>query len=123
MSPFQASATLTGALLANKGGAVPSSILLAQLNGVPREAPQPRPEPEIRLASSAKPKPVSPNRVKLSLRLDRSQHLRLKLAAAHLFLSSQKILLTALDDYLSRAAPDIMGGNCACLVGTGETRR
>ena len=114
MSQFQASATLTAALLAHKGAAAPSGAVSALLNGPSLTAP--RAEPEVRVARDAKPKPASRDRIKLSLRLDRNAHLRLKLAAAHLRLSSQAILATALDEFLSRAAPEIMGGDCACLV-------
>lgn len=58
--------------------------------------------------------------VKLSLRLDESRHLRLKLAAAHQRRSAQQILVGALDRYLAELAPCAIGRKCACLAQTDE---
>jgi len=52
---------------------------------------------------------------KLSVRLDEDRHRRLRLAALHLGRSGQQILIEALDAYLKRSVPTILGGQCACL--------
>lgn len=57
-----------------------------------------------------------PDRAKLSLRVDRSRHLRVKLVAAHLRLRVQDILTAALDSYLNRVSPDVSAGKCACVT-------
>lgn len=143
MSGFHSSAPLMGALLASKGAAAPSRTVSSLLDGFDDEAlvaanpapdtehrgeapstmekaftPANSPEnsvPRNRSEAAAAPS-VSKGRIKLSLRLEEEQHLRLKLAAAHLRQSSQAILLAALDDYLSRFASDIRGGDCSCLM-------
>ena len=51
---------------------------------------------------------------RLSLRVDRDRHLRLKLLAVHLQRSAQDILLEALDQHLNRIAPHFTPGKCAC---------
>jgi hypothetical protein len=92
----QGAAALTSTLLAKKGGAIPSRLFAIA-------SPTPRAEPA--------PPPVMPTgeRRRLTLRLDPDRHLRLKLAAAHLGLSLQDVIVAALDDHLTRAAP------CPCL--------
>ncbi len=131
MSSSSASAALTGALLANKGAAAPSGSVSSFLEDFPTSVPVERnmkvpiggphcraPEyigmasPQAPFVSSS-PKSKAA-RAKLSVRLDKGRHLRLKLAAAHLGRSSQTIMLEALDAYLTKAAPAI-GGHCACL--------
>lgn len=82
----------------------------------PPQAPRPpllqaRPEPP----REPLPAGVVGERVNLSFRLDADRHLRLKLAAAHLRKSSQRILELALDSYLERVAPHCAKGQCACL--------
>lgn len=62
------------------------------------------------------------HRVNLSFRLDNEHHLRLRLAAAHLRKSSQKLLEAALDYYLETFAPACArGGHCLCM-GEAEPR-
>jgi hypothetical protein len=56
------------------------------------------------------------HRVNLSFRLDNDRHLRLKLAAAHLRMSAQEILVSALDQFLERLTPAEIGTRCACLA-------
>ena len=97
-------AALTATLLARKGDAVPSRLF-----AVPTEtAPAPRPEPRTA------PAPSGPRR-RLTLRLEYDRHLRLKLAAAHLGMSLQDVIIAALDDHLPRIAP------CVCLKGGDHT--
>ncbi len=145
MSGYRGSASLSSALLANKGAAAPMGSVTALLNNLPcdsRPTPAETPvsrKPETSLGArqpavlSSKPPrrkptrathtgpthagPVKANaRAKLSLRLDPERHLRLKLAAAHLRRSSQTIMLEALDAYLARIAPVIGDGECACMA-------
>jgi hypothetical protein len=93
-------AALTATLLARKGDAVPSRLFAVP----PAPSPAPRPEPQPATA------PAGPRR-RLTLRLEPDRHLRLKLAAAHLGMSLQDVILAALDDHLPRVAP------CVCLKG------
>ncbi|MEX2616690.1 MAG: hypothetical protein WD767_11390 [Alphaproteobacteria bacterium] len=143
MSGYEAIAPLTGTLLSSKGAAAPSNSVASLMDDFAVEAlatarPSMRPalsprgesaKPQqagtgaYRNGSRVTPQPVpkavkgaAQERIKLSLRLDAEQHLRLKLAAAHLRLSSQALLMTALDDYLANAAVDIRDGQCACLM-------
>ena len=92
-------AALTAALLVRKGEAAPSRLFALP---TPVLAPTPRPE--------LPPLPPAKDRRRLTLRLDPERHMRLKLAAAHLDLSLQEILIAALDSHLAREAP------CACLA-------
>lgn len=138
MSSQHTSAALTGALLANKGAAAPSGTVSSFLDEYtsPKAAvslraggEEQRKEPTNGVsASKAKPgagrsrkasvPPETGTRAKLSVRLDQSRHLKLKLAAAHLRRSSQTIMLEALDAYLTQVTPSI-GGDCACLNDNG----
>ena len=90
-------AQLTAALMTRKGEAQPSRLFTLPTP----VAPAPRPE---------RPDVPAKDRRRLTLRLDPERHMRLKLAAAHLDLSLQDILIAALDAYLAREAP------CACLA-------
>ena len=90
-------ASLTAALMTRKGAAQPSRLF-----ALPTQVTAPRIEAPV--ATPAK------DRRRLTLRLDPERHMRLKLAAAHLDLSLQEILIAALDAHLSREAP------CACLA-------
>jgi hypothetical protein len=47
------------------------------------------------------------NRKKLSLRLDRVRHFRLKLVAYHLGISAQELMTRALDNYIEQVAPEM----------------
>ncbi len=140
MSGYEASAPLTGTLLSNKGAAAPSNSVASLLDDLAVEAlAVVRPAPRVAQppnAGSAKRSPVadgthqdtpcqsapetilsaSRERIKLSLRLSVDQHLRLKLAAAHLRQSSQTLLMAALDDYLAKCGPGVRNGECNCLM-------
>jgi hypothetical protein len=54
-------------------------------------------------------------RARLTLRLDETRHLRLKLTSAHLQRSLQEILTEALDRYLDQVSPEMLSSNCVCL--------
>jgi hypothetical protein len=143
MSGYEASAPLTGTLLSSKGAAAPSNSVTSLMDDFAVEAlaavqPRIRPTPSshdnpgsgrrtsagvhqenVRAVTPPGPKEntaATQERIKLSLRLSTAQHLRLKLAAAHLRVSSQVLLMTALDDYLAKAAPAIRDGECRCLM-------
>ena len=140
MSGYEATAPLTGTLLSSKGAAAPSNSVAALMDDFAVEAfdaAQPSVRPSPRTVSTKPQRPAAPadrdgarvsprpvpeaakvapqERIKLSLRLSADQHLRLKLAAAHLRLSSQALLMTALDEYLANAAGGIREGQCDCL--------
>lgn len=144
MRDNQGSAILTGSLLARKGAAAPSNSFGKLFEASPAASQglaDRKPCDEavrnenvalgasqqtsgcLRAAPSAEMTVGSensgnggPGRAKLSLRLDRERHLRLKIAAAHLGRSNQAILLDALDSYLEKIAPET-AIDCVCLNG------
>jgi hypothetical protein len=59
--------------------------------------------------------------VRISVRMDVAEHLRLKLAAAHTQRSMSDVVAQALNDYIDRLAPGIEGGHCRCLESSEET--
>jgi hypothetical protein len=93
-------ASLTAALMTRKGEAQPSRLFAL----TPPVVPAPRP------ARPEQPVVPAKDRRRLTLRLDPERHMRLKLAAAHLDISLQDILIAALDAHLAREAP------CPCLA-------
>ena len=112
-------ASLTGSLLARKGAAQPSGLTF--LAGVPSQGAAAAPRPAA--AANTPSAVAAPQRAektcgpvaKLTLRLDRDRHLRLKLASVHARRSIQEILTLALDEYLERVVPEAFNGRCACL--------
>ena len=58
---------------------------------------------------------IDKGRARVSVRLDRDRHLKLKLAAAHLQGSLQAIITDALDQYLDQIGPEVLQGDCNCL--------
>lgn len=128
-------AVLSSALLARKGTAVPTGYSPVRPDaGVPaRTVPDTsRPEPvaaPVRLAvaghgPAGKPaKSAKPNeRARVSVRLDKELHLKLKLSAAHLDQSLQDVVTDALEKYLEQLSPEILRSECRCLGfgGAGE---
>ena len=97
-------AALTSSLLADKGKASPT-ISPAM--------------PGTRAVGGLVASSPAAGRAKLTMRLDRERHFRLKLVAAHLKRSSQEVLTQALDAYLDQLAPAMMNGGCACLEAAG----
>ena len=86
-------AELTAALMSRKGEAQPSRLfVMTPLVPAPR-----RDGPEA----------PAEDRRRLTLRLDRERHMRLKFAAAHLGISLQDLMIAALDAHLAREAPCI----------------
>ena len=111
-------AALTSSLLAAKGKASPTASL-ATPDTPAFGAPGAAGGPPSNSPAEAGPKTDKPGRAKLTMRLDRERHFRLKLVAAHLKRSSQDVLTQALDAYLDRVAPAVMNGGCACLEAAG----
>ena len=124
-------AALTASLLVAKGAGsaatlFPRTFDIAGTNHSPSDAAPVLPfaagmsnPPLTRLAERANGPArsgVPRMRSRVSLRLDRERHLRLKLAAAHLHLSVQAILTAALDGYLETVADQLPMGSCACLA-------
>ena len=112
---------LTASLLARKGTAMPSRLFaVAPPPAAPRIAEpriveprivEPRPTALAAAPSTAlSRKNILKNRRRITLRLDPDQHMRLKLAGAHLGMSLQDIMIAALDAHLVREAP------CPCLA-------
>jgi hypothetical protein len=113
MMQAKPAAALASGLLARKGEAVPTSLVVLPI--------MPRAQPEL-TAPRDRALGCNPPRggavaaaAKLSLRLDGDRHRRLRLAALHLGRSGQQLLIEALDAYLERSAEAIRGGQCACL--------
>ena len=65
------------------------------------------------------PPPAPPDTAftRLTLRVDETQRLRLRLAAAHLGKSTQVILTEALDHYFKRVLPAYLHDPCPCIEG------
>ena len=59
------------------------------------------------VAESRRPVLENVSRKKLSLRLDRVRHFRLKLVAYHLGISAQEFLTRALESYIEQVAPEM----------------
>jgi hypothetical protein len=118
MSGLKSAATLTGTLLCSKGGAAPSAFiprpgfLFAERNG---------PE-QIALVQSSSPRQARPDsratgdgKTKVSLRMSKARHRRLRVAAAHLGQSAQTLILEGLDYYIDHVLPTLIEGRCTCL--------
>lgn len=60
-------------------------------------------------------------RRKLSVRIDSSRHMKLKLAAIHLGMTAQELITRALDRYLESVPPEL--AQTLSLVAAGETPR
>jgi hypothetical protein len=119
MSEPKPAATLSATLLFKKGGASSIGFRPGGLTPPPAEPPPPvvAARPPLRLAiADATPRGPA---VRLTFRLDDARHTRMKLALAHLHLSGQGLVLAALDHYLERVVPTLVGEQCACL-GRGE---
>lgn len=108
---------LTRALLVRKGAATPSPgdgedgtgarDVVPHLVVLGRDAP----------AVAQRRRPGSGGRRRITLRLDAARHRRLRLAATHLGVSLQEVLIAALDSHLAGIAPGLAGGGCTCLAG------
>lgn len=126
MKPLK-TASLSSSLLILKGRTNPAALvdqILSELNAnrppaavarmEPPKAvrPRDRAEPAVVVPwqnSAAARRPVLENvsRKKLSLRLDRVRHFRMKLTAYHLGISAQELMTRALDSYIEKVAPEM----------------
>ncbi|NKB50513.1 MAG: hypothetical protein GKS02_14245 [Alphaproteobacteria bacterium] len=119
-------ATLSSALLARKGSAAPTgytpirpedviTATSAFENSGTRHSGGPRPVMAPVPESANGPTSIDGERARVSVRLDRDRHLKLRLTAAHLDHSLQDIMTDALDRYLEQISPEILRNSCACL--------
>ena len=140
-------APLTSLLLARKGDARPA-LAPAKDAVAPLVAAAPRAEasslatamrpshegPALPVANGERPAPAfrvwtgfdgggpgGSDAVRLSVRMDRDRHRKLRILAAQRGLSLQKALIRAIDDLVSTSVAQADGGNCACLR-TGQPR-
>jgi len=97
---------------------VRSTVALRVANDKPAKAPRKNGKPHVAVvktvSAASGAEALAPRR--FTLRLSQDQHKQLRLASVHLGLSGQKMLLKALDEYLGRVAPELAGGNCACIL-------
>lgn len=131
MKQLKAAASLSSSLLLLKGRTNPAALvdqILGEANAArdkaptaelhrmePAQLPRVRERPESNVvmpwrgtvAEMRRPVLDNLNRKKLSLRLDRVRHFRLKLVAYHLGVSAQELLTRALDGYIEQVAPEM----------------
>lgn len=107
-------AALSAALLARKGAARPAGFAATTV-AAPRSPSARAPRSHDAICSDASAGGTE-GRARLTLRLDETRHLRLKLTSAHLQRSLQEILTEALDRYLDQVSPEMLSSNCMCLA-------
>jgi hypothetical protein len=131
MKQLKAAASLSSSLLLLKGRTNPAALvdqILNEANSARDKAPtaelhrvEPVQLPRVRERADAnvvmpwrgpvpevrRPVLDNLNRKKLSLRLDRVRHFRLKLVAYHLGISAQELLTRALENYIEQVAPEM----------------
>ncbi len=110
------SASLSGSLLAKKGGANPAQGFhpAGHLGGghTNSNANKAKADP----ADGVEKRPVGAgDRIAMTLRLGHEQHLKLRLFAAHTRLSSQEIMKEALEHYIDENAPKSFHIACKSL--------
>ncbi len=123
-------ASLSAALLVTKGNAQPSRGLAqpmterigfglrdADTSDAGTRAMGPvEPTPIMRAMPPAfVPASTAPSRI--TLRIEETQRLRLRLASAHLGKSRQVILIEALEHYFKRVLPAFLHDPCPCIQG------
>ncbi len=109
-------ASLTSTLIVTKGNAAPTGLLA--MNGNVSSTAR---NPDSVTGDGARKGSATRNnsqaqRPRLTLRLDPGRHLKIKLAAAHLNLNLQEIMIDALDRYLAEVIPSNLGVACNCLA-------
>jgi len=131
MKPVKAAASLSSSLLLLKGRTNPAALVdqilgevsAARATGAPVEIQRPETPQLTRTHQRTETNVVTPwrgpvaeprrpvlenvSRKKLSLRLDRVRHFRLKLVAYHLGISAQEFLTRALESYIEQVAPEM----------------
>ena len=120
-------ALLSSTLLARKGAAMPTGYAATgpqvgvhpganenvRASGGPA---QKRRDVRVALARTATPPTDAAERARVSVRLDRDRHLKLRLAAAHLHTSLQAVISDAIDRYLEEIGPEMLQSDCTCLT-------
>lgn len=99
---------------------------VTRLATMPQPMAQQRPDRDP-LATTPSPRPArgagggggrrSAAKVRMTLRLEAADHLRLKLAAAHTGKNMTALIEEAIDGYLEAMGPRVNGGHCACIAG------
>jgi hypothetical protein len=109
-------ASLTSALLVvSKGDAAPFARpdRYAEAAGTNIQLFPSRPSrPTTSLAPAAR----DAGHTRVSLRVNSARHLRLRVAAAHLGLTANGLMVAAIDHYLDEVLPKQMASHCACLA-------
>jgi hypothetical protein len=100
-------AALTGTLLFRKGGATPNESLASHSDDLLGRSIGLKPKPP------RQPDPNAP--VRISVRLDRARRQHLQLAAVKLGISTQELLISAVDHYLRTEIPAQIADPCCCL--------
>jgi len=104
---------ILGELNAIRPTSAPASAQIERIAPAATTRPRDRAEPAVVVpwqnAAAAVRRPVleALTRKKLSLRLDRVRHFRMKLVAYHLGVSAQEMMTRALDSYIEKVAPDM----------------
>jgi hypothetical protein len=112
---MRSAARLTGELLARKGQATPTGGFASAAIALSQPLPAPHKRGRAagegsRAATGPRSRPGDPQRVALTLRLDREAHRRLRIFAARRGWTGQEVIRKALDAYLAACSVD-----CACL--------
>lgn len=118
-------AVLSSAVLARKGAAVPTGYTPLRPYDVnagkgaaritDENAGDPPPAAKCAAAAIGGPSSRAGGRARVSVRLDRERHLKLRLTAAHLRRTLQDVITDALDRYLEQLGPEVLRTDCACL--------
>lgn len=118
-------AILSSTMLARKGAAVPSGYAPIRPHDVDTAESAARsidenaggspPPARCVAAATGGPPSTQAGRTRVSVRLDRERHLKLKLTAAHLQRTLQDVITDALDRYLEQLGPEVLRTDCACL--------
>ena len=107
-------ASLTSALLVTKGGAAPidRSERPIEEAGSNIQLFPPRPMRQVAGRSAVSRDGLS----RVALRLNGARHLRLRVAAAHLGVTANSLMVAAIDHFVDHVLPTQMGAHCACLA-------
>ena len=114
-------AILSSTMLARKGAAVPTGYApvrprhIRSTRDATENAGGPPPITNCMAGGSGGSTATEGERSRVSVRLDRERHLKLKLTAAHLDSSLQDVMTDALDRYLEQLGPEVLRNDCACL--------
>ncbi len=108
-------ASLTSALLAAKGAAAPIARPEHYLDQTGTNI-QLFPTRAARPSTSLLPATRDIGHTRVTLRVNSARHLRLRVAAAHLGVTANGLMVAAIDHYLDEVLPKQMESHCACLA-------